>query len=147
MKVILKKRIANLGQEWDLVTVKDGYARNYLLPQKLAVVATPALIKDAAKRAEQRVKHMEELALNAKESAGKLAEVTLNFKRKARGEKLYGSITEKDIAEALKEEAKIDLDKDVIRMSEHLKTIGDHKVKLHLAEGVEAEISVKIEAE
>ena len=147
MKVILKKRIANLGQEWDLVTVKDGYARNYLLPQKLAVVATPALIKDAAKRAEQRVKNMEELAANAKESAEKLAEVTLNFKKKARGEKLYGSITEKDIVEALKKEAKIDLDKDIIRMGEHLKTIGEHKVKLHLAEGIEAEISVKIEAE
>jgi large subunit ribosomal protein L9 len=147
MKVILKKRVPNLGHEWDVVTVKDGYARNFLLPQQLAVVATPALIKNAEKRAGERMKQMEELVASAKESAEKLADVTLNFRKKAKDGKLYGSIAEKDIVESLKKNHKMDFDKDVVQMSEHLKTIGDHKVKLHLAEGVEVEISVKVEAE
>jgi len=147
MKVILKKRIPNLGHEYDVITVKDGYARNYLLPHKLAAVATPALIKNAEKKAEDRVKKMGEIITAAKESAEKLNKISIKFKKKAKGEKLYGSISEKDIIEAIKKEGKMELDKDVVKMNEHLKTVGDHKVKLHLADGVEVEISVKIEAE
>lgn len=147
MKVILKKSVPNLGHEWDVVTVKDGYARNYLLPQKLAAIATPAMIKTAEKRAKERVKQMEELLVNAKETAEKLSGITLEFKKKARGEKLYGSISEKDIIDALKEGHKVELDKDTVKMDEHLKTLGEHKVRLQLADGVKAEISVKIEAE
>jgi len=147
MKVILKKKVTNLGHEWDLVSVKDGYARNYLLPQKLAVVATPARIADAAKRAEDRIKQMDEVSASAKESAEKLKGISLNFKKKARGEKLYGSIAEKDIVDALKSDHKIEVDKDVIKIDEPLKTLGEHKITLHLAEGVEVKITIIIEAE
>jgi len=147
MKVILKTRVPNLGYEWDLVTVKDGYARNFLLPKKLADVATPKLIKVAEKRMEERVKKMDELTANAKETAEKLGKVGLSFKKKARGEKLYGSIAEKDIVEALKKEHKLEVDKEAVKMKENLKEVGDHKVTIHLAEGVEVEIKVKIEAE
>lgn len=147
MKVILKKRVANLGHEWDIVIVKDGYARNYLLPQKLADIATPKRVEIAEKRMEERVKKMDELVASAKETAEKLAKIELTFKKKARGTKLYGSIAEKDIHEALKKEHKLDVSKDAIRMKEHLKEIGEHKVTIHLAEGVEAKIKVSIEEE
>jgi large subunit ribosomal protein L9 len=147
MKVILKTRVPNLGYEWDVVTVKDGYARNFLLPKKLADIATPKLIKVAEKRMEERVKKMEELVTSAKEVAEKLAKVELLFKKKARGTKLYGSITEKDIQAALKKEHKLEIEKDAIRMKEHLKELGDHKVTINLAEGVEAVLKVTIEAE
>lgn len=147
MKVILKTRIPNLGYEWDVVTVKDGYARNFLLPKKLADVATPKLIKVAEKRMEERVKKMGELVASAKETAEKLAQVELVFRKKARGTKLYGSIAEKDIQAALKKEHKLEIEKDAIRMKEHLKELGDHKVIIHLAEDVEAKVKVKIEAE
>lgn len=147
MKVILKTRVPNLGYEWDVVTVKDGYARNYLLPQKLADVATPKLMEMAKKRMEERVKKMEELAANAKETAEKLAKIELIFKKKARGQKLYGSVAEKDIAEALAKDHKLEIDKEAVRMKDHLKELGEHKVTIHLAEGVEAEVKVKIEEE
>lgn len=147
MKVVLKTRVPNLGYEWDIVTVKAGYARNYLLPQKLAEPATPKLVAMAQKRMEERVKKMDELATNAKETAGKLAKIELVFKKKARGSKLYGSVAEKDIAEALVKDHKLEIDKDAIRMKDHLKELGDHKVTIHLAEGVEVSVKVKIEEE
>lgn len=147
MKVILKKRVANLGHEWDIVNVKDGYARNFLLPQKLASMATPKLIAQAAKNAEERVKKMEEMVSDAKEIAKKLEGAALTFKKKARGEKLYGSITEKDIVDAIKKEYKLELDKESVSMKEHLKTLGDHKVKLKFTEGVTVQIAIKIVAE
>ena len=147
MKVILKKRVPSLGHEWDIVTVKNGYARNYLLPQKLAEVATPKRLELAQKRMEERVKKMEELVSSAKETAEKLAKIELHFKKKARGTKLYGSVSEKDIQEALTKEHKLEIDKDAIRLKEHLKELGEHSVTIHLAEGVEAEIKVSIEEE
>ena len=147
MKVILKTRVPNLGYEWDVVTVKDGYARNFLLPKKLADVATPKMIQLAEERMKERVKKMEELTATAKETAEKLAKAEISFKKKARGNKLYGSISEKDIADALKKEYKLEIDKEAVKMKEHLKEVGEHKVTLHLAEGVEAGIKVKIEAE
>ncbi len=147
MKVILKKRVPNLGHEWDIVTVKNGYARNFLLPQNLADVATPKRIEQAEKRMEERVKKMEELVASAKETAEKLAKIELTFKKKAKGSKLYGSIAEKDILAALKKDHKLDIDKDTVRMKDHIKELGEHKVTIHLAEGVETEIKVSIEEE
>lgn len=147
MKVILKTRIANLGYEWDVVTVKDGYARNFLLPKKLADVATPKLIEIAQKRMKERVKKMEELVSSAKEIAEKLAKIELVFTKKARGTKLYGSIAEKDIQEALKREHKLEIEKNAIRMKENLKELGEHKVTIHLTEGVEIKVKVKIKEE
>jgi len=147
MKVILKTRIPNLGQEWDIITVKNGYARNYLLPQKLAEPATPSLIKKAEQVLVERAKKLEEVIAKAKETAEKLANVGLTFKKKAKGKKLYGSIAEKDIIEALKKEHKVEIAKEAIKMKSHIKDLGEHKVTLHLAEGVEAKIGVKVEEE
>lgn len=147
MKVILKTRIPNLGYEWDVVTVKDGYARNFLLPRKLAEIATPKMIEQAEKRMQERVRKMEELAASAKETAEKIAKIELLFKKKARGKKLYGSISEKDILEGLKKEHKLELEKDAIVLKDPLKELGDHKVTVRLAEGVDATIKIKIEAE
>ncbi len=147
MKVILKKRVPNLGHEWDVVTVKKGYARNFLLPQALASIVTPTSLKTAEKQMVERVRKADEVKAKAQEMMKKLAEVSLTFKMKAKGKKLYGSITEKDIAEAILKEAKIEINKEMVHMTEHLKAVGDHKVKIHLAEGVEATVGVKVEAE
>lgn len=147
MKVVLKKRVPNLGQEWDVVTVKDGYARNFLFPQKLAEPASPAILKKAEKVIEERAKKLEEVVANAKETAEKLSNVGLVFKMKAKEEKLYGSIAEKDIVEELKKSEKVEITKEMVNMKEHIKTVGEHKVTLQLADGVKAEIGVKVEAE
>lgn len=147
MKVILKTRVANLGYEWDVVTVKNGYARNFLLPKKLADVATPKLIEIAQKRMEERVKKMEEVISSAKEVAKKLTKIELVFTKKAKGTKLYGSIVEKDIQAAIKKEHKLEIEKDAIRMKENIKELGEHKITIHLAEGVEVKVKVRIEEE
>lgn len=147
MKVILKTRVPNLGYEWDVISVKDGYARNFLLPKKLADIATPKLLKIAEKRMEERVKKMEELVSKAKETAERLAKIELVFKKKVRGKKLYGSINEKDIQDALKKEHKLDIEKEAIHLEDHLKELGSYKVSIHLTEGVKVSIKVCIEAE
>ncbi len=147
MKVILTKRVANLGNEWDVVSVKDGYARNFLIPQGIANVATPALIKKAETHIANRAKRLEELLANAQANAKKLEEVTLSFTEKTQGDKLYGSITEKDIVDSLFANNKIEINKEMVVMKEHLKTIGEHKVTIRLTEDVTAEITVNISAE
>jgi len=147
MKVILKKRIPKLGEEWDVITVKAGYAQNFLLPQKLADPATPDLIKKAEKVQANRIKKVEEIVKDAKEIAKKLKNVELSFKKKAKNEKLYGSISEKDIIETLKKEKKVEIEKDMIKIKEPIKTIGEHKVSLVLAEGVEVKIKINVEEE
>ena len=147
MELILIENVAKLGHAYDLVKVKSGYARNFLLPQKKAVPATSGMIAKAKKVQGERIKKLEELLGNAKALAEQLKEVTLKFTRKVRGEKLYGSIGAKDIVEALKESAKIELGKDTVKITNPIKTVGDHKVTLHLAEGVEVRLAVKVEAE
>lgn len=146
MKVVLKKRVPTLGFEWDVVTVKRGYAQNFLIPQGFADMATPSLIKMAEKHVQTRAKKMEEMLANAKEVVQKMEGITLFFKKKARGEKLYGSIAEKDIADALTKDHGLEISKEMVKM-EHLKTVGEHKVVIHLTEGVEAAVTVKVEAE
>ena len=128
MQVVLKKRVPKLGNECDVVKVKLGFARNFLFPQKLAVPATEAEIKRAETMKSKMVEKVETLLENAKEIAVKLKKVTLTFKKKARGEKLYGSIKEKDIADALKEQAKVEVKKDMVKMDEHLKPLANTKL-------------------
>ncbi len=147
MKVILKKHVPNLGQEWEAVTVKTGYARNFLFPQKLAEPATPALLKKAEQAYADRLKKLEEVIANAKETAKNLKDIRLVFSMKAKGEKLYGSIAEKDIVESLKKAHKVEIEKNMVKMKESIKTIGEHKVTLELAEGVKTNIAVTVEEE
>ncbi len=147
MKLVLKKRVPKLGDEWEVITVKDGYARNYLLPKRLADPATPSLLKRAEKVQSERVKKLEEIVANAKEMAEKLKDAELKFTKKTRGEKLYGSIGEKDIVEALADTYKIEVSREMVKMKEHIKTVGEHKVILVLAEGVEVKIKVTVEEE
>ncbi|MBU0727800.1 50S ribosomal protein L9, partial [Patescibacteria group bacterium] len=83
----------------------------------------------------------------AKEMAEKLSNVGLVFKKKAKEGKLYGSITEKDIVDSLKKDEKVEISKDMVKIKSPIKTIGEHKVKLELTEGVTVTIGVKVEAE
>ena len=147
MKVVLTTRVANLGHPWDVKEVKKGYAMNFLFPRQLAVPASPQMLKRAEKLQADRVKKMEEMKENAAEMAKKMKGLTLNFKQKAQGDKLYGSIAEKDIVEAMLTQHKMELDKAMVKMSEHIKTVGEHSVKLHLAEGTDVEVKVVVEAE
>jgi len=130
-----------------VVKVKPGFARNYLFPQKLAVPAFPHELKQAEIMKAKMVEKLEAVLQNAKEIADKLKGVVLTFKKKARGEKLYGSIKEKDIVDALAEQEKIEIKKEMVRIGEQIKTLGEHKIKLQLTDDVEVAVKIVIEAE
>jgi len=147
MQVVLKKRVPKLGSEYDVVNVKPGYARNFLFPQKLAVPASTNELKIAEAMKAKRIEKLEAVFENARAIADKLKDTVITFKKKARGEKLYGSLKEKDIAEALYEQSRVEISKEMIKIGDQIKSIGEHKVKLQLAEGVDVQIKVVIEKE
>lgn len=144
MEVILEKTIPKLGLVGSIVKVTDGYARNFLLPKKLAVKAT----KHNVELVEKKIKLIREAELKAQEDAKELAArlegLSLNIEVKASEDgKLFGSVTEKEIADALKEKG-FDLDKKIIKMDEHLKFLGVFPVILKLHALVQTEIKVWI---
>lgn len=148
MKVILLKDVKGLGKAGDLVNSKDGYARNFLLPRNLAVEATPANLKkwEEDKKAEE-AKRQEELkeALALKDKIEKL-----NVKIKAKGGtggRLFGSITSADIADALKKQHKIDIDKRKIELKENIKTTGSTEVEIRVYTEITATLKVEIVVE
>ena len=142
MKLILRETVDNLGEPGDFVEVKAGYGRNFLLPQRLAVVATAAnelMVEELqAKRAER-----EEVAkIAAQALAASLTGVSVNVKRKvSEGDTLYGSVTAADIAKALAEEG-FEVGKDQIRLDHAIKALGVYEVILHLPYAVEATIKL-----
>ncbi|NLG89703.1 MAG: 50S ribosomal protein L9 [Clostridiaceae bacterium] len=145
MKVILKQDVKNLGKANTLVNVNDGYARNYLIPRGLAVIADNAAINEMKMRKDaENTKRERELA-NAKETAEKLNGKTIVFRSKA-GEngKLFGSITGKDIADKLEKELSINIDKRKINLPEAIRTLGLHEVEIKLYQGVSSVINVNV---
>lgn len=145
MKVILKQDVKGLGKKEDMIEVKDGYARNFLLPRGLAVEANASNINDMkSKKESERQKRERELA-HARELAEKLKKITVVIKSKA-GEngKLFGSITNKDIADKLKSDFNIDIDKKKFVLADTIKTLGETQVEVKLYPEVSGTLTVKI---
>jgi large subunit ribosomal protein L9 len=142
MKVILVEDIPRLGSRGDVVTVKDGYGRNYLIPSGKAMPASDgavAQLEIKVKRDEARVKKDRRAA---EEMAGRLAGVSCTVRVQAdEGDKLYGSVGERDIAHALEEQGHT-IDPHSIIMDEHIKMLGVYPVKVRLFSDVEAEVKV-----
>lgn len=148
MKVILKKDDKNLGKKNAIVDVNDGYARNFLIPRGIAIEATAASLNEAKAKL-QAEKYRKDHELDAaRKLAGILSELTVHMKAKA-GEngKLFGSITSKDVAEALHAQHKREIDKKMFHMPEAIKSLGETEVELRLYAGVTAKLKVKVEAE
>ncbi len=144
MEVILRERVEKLGTRGDVVKVSDGYARNYLFPKKLAVLATPAnklrieQEKTVAVRREAKEKQ------EAEALAQQLAQVSIQLSRKVgEHEVLYGSVTAMDIAEAL-EARGFKIDKRKIELEDHLKSIGQYSVPVKLHREVTVPINVEV---
>ena len=148
MEVLLIKDVDNLGNAGKVVKVADGFARNFLLPRGLAVAATPGAIKQAElERVAEERRHAEEVN-EAKALAQALDEMSVSFRARAgETDRLYGSITKTQIAEALEEKSGREIDRRKIDLEEPIKDLGAHTVTIRFAPGAEAKIIVVVERE
>ena len=148
MQVILLERVQNLGELGDSVKVKPGYARNYLIPQGRAVIATAANVAELeAKRAELQQQEAQALAsVQARADALEGKEITLARKTGEEG-KLFGSVGPQDIADALTESGTPVSRNEVRLVNDTLRQVGDYEVGVHLHANVEASITVHVVAE
>ena len=144
MQVILKEDVHNLGKAGELVKVKPGFGRNYLIPQGKAIVATAANVKEIEHQKKVIAAKQAQLSKDAQSMADKLASVEVQIERQAGEEdKLFGSVTSRDIEAALKDKG-ISIDHKKVHMPEPLKTIGYHTVEIRLGSGVTGKIKVVI---
>ncbi|MBD5320375.1 MAG: 50S ribosomal protein L9 [Bacteroides sp.] len=147
MKIILKEDISNLGYKDDVVEVKNGYGRNYLIPFGKAVIATPAALKVLAENQRQRAHKLAKIKADAEALAASLADVklTIGAKTSATGT-IFGSVNAIQIAEAL-EKLGFNIDRKVIEVKETVKEVGNYKANLRLHKEVSCEIPFEVVAE
>lgn len=148
MIVILNKDIKGTGKAGDVVNVSDGYARNMLLPRGYATEATEGNIRNLEKQKQIAAEKKAEEKAAAQQTAEKLSKLTVEIKTKAgEGGKIFGSITSKDIAEALKKQHNITVDKKKIQLNSTIKQTGELTVDIKLYTEVTAKLKVNIIAE
>ncbi|MBQ3555628.1 MAG: 50S ribosomal protein L9 [Bacteroidales bacterium] len=147
MQVILKEDILNLGFKGDVVSVKKGYGRNYLIPQGKAVIASESALKMLAEDNRQRAEKLAKLKADAEALAASLNGVSISIATKASETgKVFGSVTSVQIADTLAEKG-FTVDRRLIALKEPLKELGAHKVVIKLYKEVSAEIEVVVVAE
>jgi len=133
MKVILTEEIVGLGEPGKLVDVAPGYARNYLVPRKLAVYANEGRIKELAHNTRRLERKRQKLQAAAMSTAEKITASPVTIEAHAgQGGRLFGSVTNHDIADALKAQVGIEVDRRKIHLREPIRTLGTHQVDIHL---------------
>ena len=146
MEVILIQDVANLGYKNDIVKVRDGYGRNYLLPNKLAIIANESNRKQLAENLKQQAHKLAKLLSDAQALAEKLAAIVITVPVKANEDgKIFGTVTTQQIADALKAQ-EIDVDKKVITV-EPIKQVGEYEATARLHREVKAAIKINVVAE
>ena len=144
MQVILKEDVKNLGKSGDVVKVKPGYGRNYLIPQGLAIAATAGNIKQIEHHKKQIAAQNAKLMKDAQAVADRLAQVEVSLERQVgEADKLFGSVTARDIAEALAQKG-VTIDHKKLVLPEAIKAVGFHDVEIKLGRGVSATIKVVV---
>ncbi len=147
MKVILREDVDNLGKGGELVEVRPGYGRNFLIPRGLAVMANAKNVRELEHQKKVAEAKAAKLKQSAEAVAKRLAETPISLKRKVgEQDKLYGSVTALDVVEALAARG-LQIDRRSVDLAEPLKTVGDHEVPVKLHREVIGKVKVKIEAE
>jgi large subunit ribosomal protein L9 len=147
MEVILREDVEKLGTRGAVVKVANGYARNFLLPKRLAVAATESNKKIVEQEREAYLRREAKAKGDAEDLAKLMANVTLTFRhRVGENEHLFGSVTAKDIADAL-EAQRFHIDRRKVHLDEPIRTLGQHKVSLRLHRDVSTDINVVVEPE
>lgn len=148
MQVLLLKDVAGIGQAGQVKKVSDGYARNYLIPRGLATPATPGAVKQAEVVRAAAVHREAQTLAEAQELARQLSETKLVFRAKAgAGDRLFGSITSGDIAQALARDKHITVDKRKIELDAPIKELGEKQVAIKLHPHVTAHVTIAVERE
>ena len=147
MKIILKEDVHNLGQQGDVVEVKAGYARNYLMPKKLAILFTQQHKKSYEEQSRVEKRKIERQKDNLESVLKELKGLNLSLKMKSEeGKKLFGSVTKIDIANLLEENG-INIDKKYISLSSPIKTLGEHKIDVVFSSELSGSVNLLIEKE
>ncbi len=145
MKVLLLADVKGQGKKDQIVEVSDGYARNFLFPKKLAVVADAKVMSETKSKEEAKQFKLKEEKAAAKALADKLSALTVKIGATSGGDgRLYGSITSKDIAEKLKEQHKLDIDKRKLVLSENIKSYGTYEVEVKVYPEITAKLKVTV---
>jgi large subunit ribosomal protein L9 len=148
MKVVLQDEVKGLGVAGDVKDVADGYARNFLIPRKLATPATAGALKNVETQKAAAAKRQAALDAEARALAERLNGLTLTLKaRVGSQDRLYGSITTADIATALGKELGGPFDRRKLVLEEPIRELGSHSIPVHLARDVSATLTVNVEAE
>lgn len=147
MKVLLKENVKGVGKKGEVVQVKDGYARNFLLPRGLAVDATEGRLREVREEEKQRLRREQKEEQEAREKASRWQGTEVVFTRKTGdGEHLFGAVTAAEIAQALAQKG-FPVEKKAVHLEEPLKRLGVFPVKIHLHPKVNVEIRVRIQQE
>ena len=147
VEIVLLKKVVNLGNTGDIVAVKEGYARNFLLVRGLAKLATEEAKQEAEKmRVEEAKKKQEKLKDEAAELLKRLKKEELIVQRKVKDEKLYGSVREVDMVKLLKEKG-FEFEKNQVKITKEVKALGDYEVIIKPFPGLEEKFTLKVKEE
>ena len=147
INIILKENVEGLGTIGDMIAVKPGYARNYLVPKGLAMVANERNVKELEHQKRQMKRKLEKVTKDAEALKARIEKLSCEFTQRASEEgKLFGSVTSMDLETKI-QEAGIDIDRKKIQLVEPIKSLGEHVVSIKLGAGVVAELKVVVHAE
>lgn len=148
MKVILQREVDKLGAPGDVVTVADGYARNYLMPKGLAVPASKGAVKHSERLRQAHEKHVRRSLEEARGVAERLSAASLRITAKAGEEgRIFGSITVADVADELQRTSGVTIDRKRIHLPEPIRSVGTHEVTVHVHPEVDATVTIEVVAD
>lgn len=144
MKVVLLADVRGQGKKGDVLNVSEGYARNFLLPKKLAVEADNKILNEIKGKEESRAHQIEVERAKASESKQKLENMTVSVEASGSEERLYGAVTAKDIADAVLAQYGIEIDKRKINLAEQIKTYGTYTAEVKLYTEISAKLTIEV---
>ena len=145
MKVLLREDVKSQGKKGEIINVSDGYARNFLFPRNLAVVADAKAVNEVKTKKEAELHKIVEEKQKAKDLCERLSKVTLKIVTTSTPDgKLYGSVTSSNIAEELKKQENLDIDKRKINLDEHIKSFGTYVVDIKIYPEITANVTVVV---
>jgi len=148
MQIILIQDVNNLGGANEVVTVRNGYARNFLIPQKMAVEASPSNLKQLQERVKQQKKKEDKMLAEINKVIAALQEGSLNIGAKTgTSGKIFGSVTNVQVSRAIREQRGYEIDRRRIQLSDEIKELGTYKAKVDFGNGNETEITIEVISE